>query len=127
MIILILFTFHHKWVFYLGILDLGYYLFSSCDWIALQFDAMRAFSLIGMLSLLDLPLQLAISLKKEDNDPEKNQYDEHFYAGGLIEYVNWLNTDKVLLYFFEQLSWLLFYCLQPLFCYIISFSKLANS
>ncbi|KAJ6912578.1 DNA gyrase subunit B [Populus alba x Populus x berolinensis] len=38
--------------------------------------------------------KLAISLKKEDNDPEKNQYDEHFYAGGLIEYVNWLNTDK---------------------------------
>ena len=108
MIILILFTFHHKLVFYLGIIDLGYYLFSSCDWIALQFDAILAFSLIGMLSLLDLPLQLAISLKKEDNDPEKNQYDEHFYAGGLIEYVNWLNTDKVLLYFFEQLSWLLF-------------------
>ncbi|KAJ6332158.1 hypothetical protein OIU76_010530 [Salix suchowensis] len=38
--------------------------------------------------------KLTISLKKEDNDPEKNQYDEHFYAGGLVEYVEWLNTDK---------------------------------
>jgi DNA gyrase subunit B len=35
-----------------------------------------------MLTLLDLPLQLTISLQKEDNDPEKNQFDEHFYAGG---------------------------------------------
>lgn len=54
-----------------------------------------------------MPLQLTISLKKEDNDPEKNQYDEHYYAGGLVEYVDWLNTDKVLFYFFEQLSLLL--------------------
>ncbi|XP_034894089.1 DNA gyrase subunit B, chloroplastic/mitochondrial [Populus alba] len=38
--------------------------------------------------------KLTISLQKEDNDPEKNQFDEHFYAGGLVEYVNWLNTDK---------------------------------
>ncbi|KAG2310257.1 hypothetical protein Bca52824_021814 [Brassica carinata] len=25
---------------------------------------------------------------------EKNQHTEHFYAGGLKEYVSWLNTDK---------------------------------
>ncbi|RID67954.1 hypothetical protein BRARA_C00151 [Brassica rapa] len=38
--------------------------------------------------------KVTISLKKEDDDPEKNQYTEHFYAGGLSEYVSWLNTDK---------------------------------
>lgn len=32
---------------------------------------------------------------KEDPDLEKNQYNEYCYAGGLIEYVRWLNTDKV--------------------------------
>ena len=45
------------------------------------------------------PLQLTITLKKEDSDPDKNQYNEYFYAGGLIEYVSWLNTDKVCLTF----------------------------
>ena len=45
------------------------------------------------------PLQLTIALKKEDSDPDKNQYNEYFYAGGLIEYVTWLNTDKVCLTF----------------------------
>lgn len=34
-------------------------------------------------------------LRKEDSDPEKVQYNEYFYAGGLAEYVKWLNTDKV--------------------------------
>lgn len=38
--------------------------------------------------------KLTITLKKEDEDPEKGQYDEYFYAGGLTEYVTWLNTDK---------------------------------
>ncbi|XP_011027243.1 PREDICTED: DNA gyrase subunit B, chloroplastic/mitochondrial-like isoform X1 [Populus euphratica] len=58
----------------------------------IQFD----YNTIGgrVRELAFLNPKLAISLKKEDNDPEKNQYDEHFYAGGLIEYVNWLNTDK---------------------------------
>ena len=41
------------------------------------------------------PLQLTITLKKEDSDPEKNQYNEYYYAGGLVEYVKWLNVDKV--------------------------------
>ncbi|KAG6771182.1 hypothetical protein POTOM_022529 [Populus tomentosa] len=58
----------------------------------IQFD----YNTIGgrVRELAFLNPKLAISLKKEDNDPEKNQYDEHFYAGGLVEYVNWLNTDK---------------------------------
>lgn len=37
---------------------------------------------------------LTITLEKEDNDPEKALSNEYFYAGGLIEYVKWLNTDK---------------------------------
>lgn len=45
------------------------------------------------------PLQLTITLRKEDNDPEKTQYNEYFYAGGLVEYVKWLNTDKVFYFF----------------------------
>jgi len=42
-------------------------------------------------------LQLRITFKKEDDDPEKTQHNEYFYAGGLVEYVSWLNTDKVCL------------------------------
>ncbi|TKY62705.1 DNA gyrase subunit B [Spatholobus suberectus] len=38
--------------------------------------------------------KLTITLRKEDNDPEKVQCNEYFYAGGLVEYVKWLNTDK---------------------------------
>ncbi|KAF8395721.1 hypothetical protein HHK36_019671 [Tetracentron sinense] len=38
--------------------------------------------------------ELTITLTKEDKDPEKPQYNEYFYAGGLVEYVRWLNTDK---------------------------------
>ncbi|KAL8215390.1 hypothetical protein R6Q57_004839 [Mikania cordata] len=38
---------------------------------------------------------LTITLKKEDKDPEKNRYDEYCFAGGLVEYVKWLNADKV--------------------------------
>lgn len=49
----------------------------------------------SLLSSVCLTLQLRITLKKEDNDPEKNQYNEYLYAGGLVEYVKWLNTDKV--------------------------------
>ncbi|KAJ0808951.1 putative DNA topoisomerase (ATP-hydrolyzing) [Helianthus annuus] len=37
---------------------------------------------------------LTITLKKEDKDPEKNRYDEYCFAGGLVEYVKWLNADK---------------------------------
>ncbi|XP_021623341.1 DNA gyrase subunit B, chloroplastic/mitochondrial isoform X2 [Manihot esculenta] len=59
---------------------------------AIQFD----YNTIGgrVRELAFLNPKLTITLKKEDNDPEKNQYDEYFYAGGLVEYVKWLNTDK---------------------------------
>ncbi|KAJ6300647.1 hypothetical protein OIU76_021445 [Salix suchowensis] len=58
----------------------------------IQFD----YNTIGgrVRELAFLNPKLTITLQKADNDPEKNQYDEHFYAGGLVEYVNWLNTDK---------------------------------
>lgn len=36
--------------------------------------------------------ELTITLKKEEED--STQYNEYCYAGGLVEYVNWLNTDK---------------------------------
>ncbi|RAL51900.1 hypothetical protein DM860_010618 [Cuscuta australis] len=38
--------------------------------------------------------ELTIALKKEDIDTEKNQCSEYYYAGGLVEYVKWLNADK---------------------------------
>lgn len=38
--------------------------------------------------------KLTIVLKKDDIDPEKIQHTEYFYAGGLVEYVKWLNADK---------------------------------
>ncbi|KAJ9544028.1 hypothetical protein OSB04_023735 [Centaurea solstitialis] len=37
---------------------------------------------------------LTITLTKEDEDPEKNRTDEYCFAGGLVEYVKWLNADK---------------------------------
>ncbi|KAH9619427.1 hypothetical protein KSS87_010255 [Heliosperma pusillum] len=39
-------------------------------------------------------MQLTIALSKEAEDPEHNLYNEYYYAGGLVEYVKWLNTDK---------------------------------
>ncbi|XP_022743375.1 DNA gyrase subunit B, chloroplastic/mitochondrial-like isoform X2 [Durio zibethinus] len=38
--------------------------------------------------------KLTITLKKEDNNPEKSFYNKYFFSGGLFEYVKWLNTDK---------------------------------
>ncbi|CAI0439849.1 unnamed protein product [Linum tenue] len=38
--------------------------------------------------------KLHITIKREDADPAKNQADEYYYAGGLVEYVKWLNADK---------------------------------
>ncbi|XP_077241573.1 DNA gyrase subunit B, chloroplastic/mitochondrial-like isoform X2 [Tasmannia lanceolata] len=38
--------------------------------------------------------ELTINLTKEDEDPKKAQYSEYCYAGGLVEYVRWLNSDK---------------------------------
>ncbi|KAL6555331.1 hypothetical protein OROGR_006589 [Orobanche gracilis] len=43
--------------------------------------------------------EVRIVLEKQDADPEKRQYNEYSYAGGLIEYVKWLNADKVIIFF----------------------------
>ncbi|CAN6443332.1 unnamed protein product [Victoria cruziana] len=37
---------------------------------------------------------LGITLTKEDVNSTKGQFNEYCYAGGLIEYVKWLNNDK---------------------------------
>lgn len=58
----------------------------------IQFDYNTIAGRIRELAFLNP--ELAIVLKKEDEDPEKSQYNEYCYAGGLIEYVRWLNTDK---------------------------------
>ncbi|KAJ8770567.1 hypothetical protein K2173_018058 [Erythroxylum novogranatense] len=59
---------------------------------AIEFDHNTISGRIRELAFLNP--KLTITLKREDNDPEKSQYDEYFYAGGLVEYVNWLNMDK---------------------------------
>ncbi|XP_060668647.1 DNA gyrase subunit B, chloroplastic/mitochondrial isoform X2 [Ziziphus jujuba] len=59
---------------------------------AIQFDYNTIAGRIRELAFLN-PM-LTITLRKEDSDPEKIQFNEYFYAGGLIEYVKWLNTDK---------------------------------
>ncbi|XP_061364799.1 DNA gyrase subunit B, chloroplastic/mitochondrial-like isoform X2 [Gastrolobium bilobum] len=59
---------------------------------AIQFDYNTIAGRIRELAFLNP--KLTITLQKEDSDPEKNQYNEYFYAGGLVEYVKWLNTDK---------------------------------
>ncbi|XWS16640.1 hypothetical protein CRYUN_Cryun34aG0108400 [Craigia yunnanensis] len=52
-------------------------------------------TLVGRIrELAFLNPKLTITLKKEDNGPEKSLYNEYFFAGGLFEYVKWLNTDK---------------------------------
>ncbi|XP_051138643.1 DNA gyrase subunit B, chloroplastic/mitochondrial-like [Andrographis paniculata] len=38
--------------------------------------------------------EVAINVEKEDDNPEKRLHNEYRYAGGLIEYVKWLNADK---------------------------------
>ncbi|KAF5747933.1 DNA gyrase subunit B chloroplastic/mitochondrial-like [Tripterygium wilfordii] len=58
----------------------------------IQFDYNTISGRIRELAFLNP--KLIITLQKEDIDPEKNQYNEYFYAGGLVEYVKWLNTDK---------------------------------
>ncbi|KAL1201486.1 DNA gyrase subunit B [Cardamine amara subsp. amara] len=59
---------------------------------AIEFDHNTIAGRIRELAFLNP--KVTISLKKEDEDPEKSQYTEYFYAGGLTEYVSWLNTDK---------------------------------
>ncbi|GAB4851754.1 hypothetical protein Ancab_031156 [Ancistrocladus abbreviatus] len=59
---------------------------------AIQFDYNTLASRIRELAFLNP--KLTITLRKEDEDPEKSQYNEYCYAGGLIEYVKWLNIEK---------------------------------
>lgn len=59
---------------------------------AIQFDYNTIAARIRELAFLNP--KLTITLKKEDANSEKHLYNEYFYAGGLTEYVNWLNTDK---------------------------------
>ncbi|KAL8167815.1 hypothetical protein V2J09_009314 [Rumex salicifolius] len=58
----------------------------------IQFDYNTIAGRIRELAFLNP--KLTITLKKEAEDPEKNLYNEYYYAGGLVEYVKWLNTDK---------------------------------
>lgn len=58
----------------------------------IQFDYNTIAGRIRELAFLNP--ELTIALKKEDVDPEKIQCNEYFYAGGLVEYVKWLNADK---------------------------------
>ncbi|XAR68410.1 DNA topoisomerase (ATP-hydrolyzing) [Bertholletia excelsa] len=59
---------------------------------AIQFDYTTIAGRIRELAFLNP--ELTIALKRKDPDPEKSQYSEYYYAGGLVEYVRWLNTDK---------------------------------
>ncbi|CAI9786226.1 unnamed protein product [Fraxinus pennsylvanica] len=43
--------------------------------------------------------KVTITLKEEDTEPGNILYNEYCYAGGLIEYVKWLNVDKACLMF----------------------------
>ncbi|KAG7033586.1 DNA gyrase subunit B, chloroplastic/mitochondrial, partial [Cucurbita argyrosperma subsp. argyrosperma] len=58
----------------------------------IQFDYNTISGRIRELAFLNP--KLTITLTKEDDDVEKNQYNEYCYAGGLVEYVAWLNSDK---------------------------------
>ncbi|CAN4096936.1 unnamed protein product [Withania somnifera] len=58
----------------------------------IQFDYNTIGGRIRELAFLNP--ELTIVFKKDDIDPEKIQHTEYFYAGGLVEYVTWLNADK---------------------------------
>ncbi|XP_020586875.1 DNA gyrase subunit B, chloroplastic/mitochondrial-like isoform X2 [Phalaenopsis equestris] len=57
----------------------------------IQFDFNTISGRIRELAFLNP--ELTITLKKEAGDSNA-QYNEYCYAGGLLEYVNWLNADK---------------------------------
>ncbi|RZC77680.1 hypothetical protein C5167_003577 [Papaver somniferum] len=59
---------------------------------SIEFDYKTIASRVRELAFLNP--ELTIALRKEDIDPEKAEHNEYCYAGGLIEYVKWLNTDK---------------------------------
>lgn len=58
----------------------------------IQFDHNTIAGRVRELAFLNP--QVTITLQKEDIDPEKSQYTEYNYAGGIVEYVKWLNADK---------------------------------
>ncbi|KAL1548764.1 DNA topoisomerase (ATP-hydrolyzing) [Salvia divinorum] len=58
----------------------------------IEFDYNTISSRIRELAFLNP--EVTISLEKQDVDPEKTLHNVYSYAGGLIEYVKWLNTDK---------------------------------
>ncbi|PIN21500.1 DNA topoisomerase type II [Handroanthus impetiginosus] len=59
---------------------------------AIEFDYNTISGRIRELAFLNPKVTIAV--EKEDADPEKRLYNEYSYAGGLIEYVKWLNVDK---------------------------------
>ncbi|GAA0157069.1 DNA topoisomerase [Lithospermum erythrorhizon] len=59
---------------------------------AMEFDYNTIAGRIRELAFLNP--ELMITLTKEDEDSEKTHCNEYCYAGGLIEYVKWLNVDK---------------------------------
>lgn len=58
----------------------------------IEFDYNTISSRIRELAFLNP--EVTIALEKQDADPEKNLHNEYSYAGGLTEYVKFLNTDK---------------------------------
>ncbi|KAK6149054.1 hypothetical protein DH2020_016579 [Rehmannia glutinosa] len=59
---------------------------------AIDFDYNTISGRIRELAFLNP--EVTIAFEKEDADPEKRLYNEYSYAGGLTEYVKWLNGDK---------------------------------
>lgn len=53
---------------------------------------------LSFLSAVYICVQVNVSMEMEDNDPKNDLYRECFYAGGLSEYISWLNADKVRLW-----------------------------
>uniref|UniRef100_A0A7N0T978 DNA topoisomerase (ATP-hydrolyzing) n=1 Tax=Kalanchoe fedtschenkoi TaxID=63787 RepID=A0A7N0T978_KALFE len=60
---------------------------------AIEFDHNTIAGRIRELAFLNP--ELRIIFRKEDSIPENSLTTEYFYAGGLVEYVKWLNSDKV--------------------------------
>ncbi|CAA7398330.1 unnamed protein product [Spirodela intermedia] len=58
----------------------------------IMFDYNTIASRIRELAFLNP--ELTITLKKVGEESNKTQYTEYCYAGGLVEYVRWLNSDK---------------------------------
>ncbi|KAG8367000.1 hypothetical protein BUALT_Bualt16G0026900 [Buddleja alternifolia] len=59
---------------------------------AIEFDYNTISGRIRELAFLNP--EVTIELKKDNTDPEKRLHNKYSFAGGLIEYVKWLNADK---------------------------------